>query len=163
MAVTRTAWGPLAPCSTSNWTRWFSSRVRKPLPWISEKCTKTSFAPSSGVMKPKPLSPLNHFTVPCAIYLLFHSMRMYQKHPRITVAVLGEFSDPVASKLGVRSRRIKARVSLRWLSWSYEASAPHLRVAAGVVCHHPDSAVGRAVGIASNTTHEFDQPASFAH
>ena len=29
------------------WTRWFSSSVRKPLPRISEKWTKTSFDPSS--------------------------------------------------------------------------------------------------------------------
>src|SRR5690606_29098405 len=27
-------------------------------------CTKQSFEPSSGVMKPKPLLSLNHFTVP---------------------------------------------------------------------------------------------------
>ena len=30
-------------------------------------CTKTSLLPSSGWMKPNPFSPLNHFTVPCAI------------------------------------------------------------------------------------------------
>ena len=34
--VTPTAWGPFGPCSMSNWTRWFSSSVRKPLPWTSE-------------------------------------------------------------------------------------------------------------------------------
>src|SRR5205085_11032660 len=33
-------------------------------------------------MKPKPLSPLNHFTVPCGIYLLLSfQLRMYHKHP----------------------------------------------------------------------------------
>src|SRR3954469_2377601 len=30
------------------------------------KCTNTSALPSSGVMKPKPFSELNHFTVPVA-------------------------------------------------------------------------------------------------
>src|SRR5258707_11845617 len=34
---------------------------------IAEWWTKTSAVPSSGAMKPKPLSGLNHFTVPCAI------------------------------------------------------------------------------------------------
>jgi hypothetical protein len=32
--------------------------------WIAEWCTKQSFVPSSGVMKPKPLVSLNHLTVP---------------------------------------------------------------------------------------------------
>src|SRR5579871_144992 len=36
---------------------------------IAEWWTKTSAVPSSGAMKPKPLSALNHFTVPCAICL----------------------------------------------------------------------------------------------
>src|SRR3954466_2955999 len=31
-------------------------------------CTKRSFDSSSGVMKPKPFSSLNHFTVPVAIF-----------------------------------------------------------------------------------------------
>ena len=44
-----------------------------------EKWTKTSFDPSSGVIKPKPLSPLNHFTVPCAIYLLLSFRADVQK------------------------------------------------------------------------------------
>ena len=47
-----------------------------------EKWTKTSFDPSSGVIKPKPLSPLNHFTVPCAIYLLLSFRADVPKHPR---------------------------------------------------------------------------------
>src|SRR5437763_3984457 len=34
---------------------------------MAEKCTNTSFDPSSGVMNPKPLVPLNHFTTPSAI------------------------------------------------------------------------------------------------
>src|SRR3954452_4483535 len=32
--------------------------------------TKRSLLPSSGVMKPKPFSSLNHLTVPCAMYFL---------------------------------------------------------------------------------------------
>src|SRR3954471_5284418 len=35
---------------------------------MAEKWTKTSAGPPSGVMKPKPFSPLNHFTVPCAMF-----------------------------------------------------------------------------------------------
>src|ERR1700722_11440143 len=33
---------------------------------MAEKWTKTSWPPSSGLMNPKPLSALNHLTVPCA-------------------------------------------------------------------------------------------------
>ncbi|AHK31915.1 hypothetical protein Pd630_LPD04702 [Rhodococcus opacus PD630] len=39
---------------------------------ISEKSTKTSGAPLSGAMKPKILSPLNHFTMSCATPTLSH-------------------------------------------------------------------------------------------
>src|SRR5581483_9200545 len=35
---------------------------------MPEKWTKRSRPPSSGVMKPKPLSSLNHLTVPVAMY-----------------------------------------------------------------------------------------------
>src|SRR5215475_7218507 len=48
----------------SNSTRSPSASVRKPWPWMAEWCTKQSFCPPSGVMKPKPLASLNHFTVP---------------------------------------------------------------------------------------------------
>src|SRR5919106_733227 len=34
---------------------------------MAEKCANTSSLPSSGAMKPKPLSALNHLTVPVAI------------------------------------------------------------------------------------------------
>src|SRR5690606_23249375 len=34
---------------------------------MAEKCANRSSPPSSGVMKPKPLESLNHFTVPVAI------------------------------------------------------------------------------------------------
>src|SRR2546427_8638064 len=56
--------GPLGLCSTSYWTLSFSFSVLNPLAWMDEKCTKRSLLPSSGVMKPKPLASLNHFTVP---------------------------------------------------------------------------------------------------
>src|SRR2546422_223831 len=56
--------GPLGLCSTSYCTLSFSLRVLYPLAWMDEKCTKRSLLPSSGVMKPKPLASLNHFTVP---------------------------------------------------------------------------------------------------
>src|SRR6478735_6696989 len=41
-----------------------SARDLNPSAWIAEWCTKQSFAPPSGVMKPKPFASLNHFTVP---------------------------------------------------------------------------------------------------
>src|SRR5438477_12795210 len=45
-------------------TRSPSASVLKPLTWMAEWWTKQSFWPPSGVMKPKPLASLNHFTVP---------------------------------------------------------------------------------------------------
>src|SRR6266850_434531 len=56
--------GPLGLCSTSYCTLSLSFSVLNPLAWMDEKCTKRSLLPSSGVMKPKPLASLNHFTVP---------------------------------------------------------------------------------------------------
>src|SRR5690606_16615939 len=55
---------PLGPVLTSNSTRWFSARLLNHLLWISEKWANRSSPPPSGVMKPKPLASLNHFTVP---------------------------------------------------------------------------------------------------
>src|SRR5207237_6485542 len=66
-----TACLPLGPSFTSNSTFWFSLRVLKPLPWISEKWAKRSSPPPSGLMKPKPLESLNHFTVPVLIAFPF--------------------------------------------------------------------------------------------
>src|SRR5580698_4067823 len=37
-------------------------------------CTNRSLSPSSGVMKPNPLSSLNHFTVPVGMWELLHGM-----------------------------------------------------------------------------------------
>src|SRR6185312_13523628 len=61
---TAEAWAPLGPCVTSNFTRWPSCRLRKPLLVMAEKWTNASAPPSSGAMKPKPLASLNHLTVP---------------------------------------------------------------------------------------------------
>src|SRR5690349_18557192 len=36
----------------------------------AEMCTNTSGPPASGWMKPKPFWPLNHFTVPVAIFVV---------------------------------------------------------------------------------------------
>src|SRR6185503_6924267 len=58
---------PFGPSLISNSTFWFSFRVLKPEPWISEKWAKRSSPPPSGLMKPKPLESLNHFTVPVLI------------------------------------------------------------------------------------------------
>src|SRR5215218_3159649 len=67
MAWTLAAFGPLGPCSASYETFAPSASDLKPLPWIAEWWTNRSLPWSSGVMKPKPLSSLNHFTVPVAM------------------------------------------------------------------------------------------------
>src|SRR5438034_7402228 len=41
----------------------------------AEMWTKTSFEPSAGVMKPKPLAGLNHFTVPVCISVVLQTKR----------------------------------------------------------------------------------------
>src|SRR5206468_10254711 len=64
--VTCSAAGRFCPCTASNSALSPSSSDLKPPPWMAEWWTKRSFPPSSGVMKPKPLSLLNHFTVPLA-------------------------------------------------------------------------------------------------
>src|SRR3954469_20140162 len=72
--------GPFGLCSTSYCTLSFSFSVLKPLAWMDEKCTKRSLLPSSGVMKPKPLASLNHFTLPV---LIFHSLKSIEKKTRL--------------------------------------------------------------------------------
>src|SRR3954463_15585124 len=64
--LTFSAWKPLGPLTTSNWTAAPSCRLRKPFDLIAEKCTNTS-SPVWRLIKPKPLASLNHFTVPCSI------------------------------------------------------------------------------------------------
>src|SRR5918996_4269725 len=66
-SLTSEAWGPLAPSVTSYSTFAPSASDLKPSPTMLLKWTKTSFEPSSGVMKPYPFSSLNHLTVPVAI------------------------------------------------------------------------------------------------
>src|SRR6185503_19160991 len=63
--------GPFGLCSTSYCTLSCSLSVLKPLAWMAEKWTKRSLLPSSGVIKPKPLASLNHFTVPVLMFVLF--------------------------------------------------------------------------------------------
>lgn len=58
---------PLGPVVMSKVTRCASRNDLKPLLLIAEKCANKSSPPLSGVMKPKPLASLNHFTVPVAI------------------------------------------------------------------------------------------------
>src|SRR5918998_2997898 len=66
-AVTLAARGPLSLGSESKLTLAPSARVRWPSAMTALWWTKRSFEPSSGVMKPKPFSSLNHFTLPVAI------------------------------------------------------------------------------------------------
>src|SRR5215211_7086171 len=67
ICATLVASGPLAPWRSSYSTRAPSARVLKPSATMFEWCTKRSFEPSSGVMKPYPLLSLNHLTVPLSI------------------------------------------------------------------------------------------------
>src|SRR4051794_14283775 len=67
MTVTFVAFGPLGPLSASKVTFAPSASDLKPLPAMPVWCTNRSLPWSSGVMKPKPFSSLNHFTVPVAI------------------------------------------------------------------------------------------------
>src|SRR4051794_16478023 len=61
------ALGPFGPGSDSKLTRAPSASDLKPWPLIALWWTKRSLPPSSGAMKPKPLSSLNHLTVPVAM------------------------------------------------------------------------------------------------
>src|SRR5918995_3774091 len=76
MILTFVACGPLADSPSSYSTFAPSTRVRKPSPAIPEKCTNASLPPSSGVMKPKPFSSLNHLTTPVAIQHLLTAVLM---------------------------------------------------------------------------------------
>src|SRR5215204_6620785 len=67
MILTFVACGPLPDSPSSYSTFAPSASVRNPSPAMPEKCTNASFPPSSGVMKPKPFSSLNHLTTPVAI------------------------------------------------------------------------------------------------
>src|SRR3954452_25371993 len=60
------AWNPFGPFSRSNSTISPSFKVRYPFSWMAEKCTNTS-SPVDRWMKPNPLAPLNHFTVPFSL------------------------------------------------------------------------------------------------
>jgi hypothetical protein len=56
------------PCSAVYVTFEPSASDLKPLPLMPVWWTKRSLPGSSGVMKPNPLSSLNHFTVPVAMF-----------------------------------------------------------------------------------------------
>src|SRR6516165_5482233 len=63
---------------TSNETFWPSARPERPARSTALTCTKTSFPPSLGWIKPKPFWPLNHLTVPVAIFFS-------KAYPRVTI------------------------------------------------------------------------------
>src|SRR2546422_4054058 len=56
--------GPFGPSTTSKDTAWLSFSDLYPAIWILLWWANRSLPPSSGVMNPKPLESLNHFTVP---------------------------------------------------------------------------------------------------
>src|SRR5690554_8043674 len=62
---------PFCPWTATKDTCWPSCRLLKPEDWMELKWTKRS-GPLCGVMNPKPLASLNHFTVPvCLSDILF--------------------------------------------------------------------------------------------
>src|SRR5579884_258645 len=86
---------------------------------MPEKWTNRSRPPSSGVMKPKPLSSLNHFTVPVAITSpCTPACEHVQMAPRST------------SKRGYRSRA-RGRTPARETSWSAPRRRPRSDTAPG--------------------------------
>src|SRR2546422_6081447 len=60
--------GPFGPSTTSKDTAWLSFSDLYPAIWILLWWANRSLPPSSGVMNPKPLESLNHFTVPVDIF-----------------------------------------------------------------------------------------------
>src|SRR5690606_6582494 len=75
---------PFGPRTASNCTFWPSSRLLYPDPAIAEWWAKRSALPSSGAMKPYPLSALNHFTVP--VVMCFSLFFMFTRRDAAGVA-----------------------------------------------------------------------------
>ncbi|GBH18555.1 5,10-methylenetetrahydrofolate reductase [Pseudomonas syringae pv. actinidiae] len=70
---------PFWPLAATKETVWPSFRLLKPSLSIALKCTNRSSPPPCGVIKPKPFSSLNHFTVPVwrldMVYLQKHNFQ----------------------------------------------------------------------------------------
>src|SRR6187200_663728 len=124
MTVMFSACRPFGPRAVSNSTFWFSSSERYPPDAIALKCAKTSAEPSSGAMKPKPLSALNHLTVPVAIFFSFCKAeppkRLRRARPQV---VQGSDGD-------VRRRKLVVRASRMGFAAGYETERPGVRDAA---------------------------------
>src|SRR4051794_18708579 len=103
MVRTLVAWGPFWDSPSSYSTFAPSTRVRKPSPAMPEKCTNASFPPSSGVMKPKPFSSLNHLTTPVAIQHLLTAGPMREE------VLLGTAFPHAPTPLAASRRRVHTR------------------------------------------------------
>src|SRR5215210_7380113 len=103
MTLTFVACGPLPDSPSSYSTLAPSASVRKPSPEIPEKCTNASFPPSSGVMKPKPFSSLNHLTTPVAIQHLLTAGPMREE------VLLGTAFPHAPTPLAASRRRVHTR------------------------------------------------------
>src|SRR3954469_8814982 len=75
------------------------------------KWTKTSGAPPSGVMKPYPFSPLNHFTVPCATVVLLLRWERFDGRPSARRRAAAVFDVPPRSGTpsGASARSLRRR------------------------------------------------------
>lgn len=98
--TTLAAWKPFGPFSRSNSTTSPSFKVRYPFSWMDEKCTKTS-SPVDRWIKPYPLAPLNHFTVPFSLKTVLLSKSQIL---RIPSALRG---TPAEVKRAARARNVK--------------------------------------------------------
>ena len=74
-SANETASRPFCVRTTFIATRWASCRACRPARWTMETWTNTSFSPSSQATNPKPLSALNHLTVPSTSTALAVSIR----------------------------------------------------------------------------------------
>lgn len=111
---------------------------------IAEKWTNTSAVPSSGAMKPKPLSALNHFTVPVAsVQVLYPNMpRRDAAGPTASLSFLAPEPNPTPGHGLSQHQPLPAAGSC---GPAVDRPAPHRPAEAGEGCPAPESRATIAV------------------
>src|SRR5450432_920027 len=95
---------PLGPVVTSNETFWPSLSDLNPGILIAEKWANRSSPPPSGVIKPKPLASLNHFTVPVAIFSNSLKQKIIGSNPDdVSISRTGKYGVSATAKQPDRS------------------------------------------------------------
>src|SRR5690242_11831328 len=134
---------------------------------MAEKWAKTSLPPSSGVMKPKPLSALNHLTVPVAIVLLWWTGfedRTLRTPVAVMITYARDLDKPKApgSVSGAHSTGNHncnwTTVAHRWRGVGYRANRSAWRTVRQV-CSTPARAHGRPSVNGACLAHADQQPA----